>query len=242
MCWHGVCLWWMPRLLSCGILPWALLIDALLCYIILFPALLCCANMDQPIDYGWQGTVWADRCLGQSCWAGLVLTGGLGWMDPCFRACHGGGPESRLEPGSETVMRGTMCQDWRSSHTTRHHRLSIITQLLLTSPDLLFPFFCLSDTSQPSTKHIFPLHFLFLVILLCSTLHLFQPAIWSLSLSLSFLPFIHTLTGQTLSLQARGIVCVCACMWVCGLWCVFVVADAPPAIQREFKILFPAWV
>lgn len=98
----------------------------MLCCAILYPfsALLCCANMDWPIGYGWQGTVWADRCLGQSCWAGLVLTGGLGWMDPCSRASRGGGPKSRLEPRSETVMRGVMCQDW----TTTPPAISIDTQ------------------------------------------------------------------------------------------------------------------
>ena len=112
----------------------------MLCCAILysFSAPLCCANMDWPIGYGWQGTVWADRCLGQSCWAGLMLTGGLGWMDPCSRASRGGGPKSRLKPGSETVMRGTMCQDWQGSSTTRYPRQY---PALLVSPCLLSPLF-----------------------------------------------------------------------------------------------------
>ena len=137
-----ICVWWMPRLLSCAVfypkLCWRMLRCAILYS---FSAPLCCANMDWPIGYGWQGTVWADRCLGQSCWAGLVLTGGPGWMDPCSRASRGGGPKSRLNPGSETVMRGTMCQDWQNSSTTRYpHQYPA----LLISPclfSLLFFFF-----------------------------------------------------------------------------------------------------
>lgn len=125
--------------------------DVLLCYIILFFCPVCCANMDWPIGYGWQGTVWADRCLGQNCWAGLVLTGELDWMDPCSRASRGGGPTSRLNPGSETVMRGTMCQDWQNSSTTRYpHQYPV---LLISS---FHSFFCLSDTSHPLTKHFSP--------------------------------------------------------------------------------------
>lgn len=64
--------------------------------------------------------------LGQSCWAGPLLTGGLGWMDPCSRASCGGGPKSRLEPVSETVMRAAMCQEWQNSTTTRYpHQPSV---------------------------------------------------------------------------------------------------------------------
>lgn len=71
-------------------------------------------------------------------WAAFVLTGGLGWMDPCSRASRGGGPKSRTEPGSETVMRRAMCQDWQNSHTTRYlHQYPV----LLISPHLSFPFF-----------------------------------------------------------------------------------------------------
>lgn len=134
-----VCRWLMPRMLSCAAIPWTLLMDALLCYITLFFALLCCANMDWPIGYCWQGTVWADRCLGQSCWAGLVLTGELDWMDPCSRASRGGGPKSKQQPGSETVMRGTMCQDWQNSSTTLYpHQYPVL--LISSCFSLLFAF------------------------------------------------------------------------------------------------------
>lgn len=141
----------------------------MLCSAILysFSSLLCRANMDWPMGYGWQGTVWADRCLGQSCWAGLVLTGGLGWMDPCSRASRGGGPKSRLKPGSETVMRGTMCQDWQNSSTTRYpHQYPV----LLISPCLFSPFLPLWHLS-PLNKTLFSLHFLFVVRLSYSSLH-----------------------------------------------------------------------
>lgn len=179
----------------------------MLCCAILysFSALLCCANMDWPIGYGWQGTVWADRCLGQSCWAGLVLTGGLGWMDPCSRASRGGGPKSRLKPGSETVMRGTMCQDWQNSSTTRYpHQYP----LLLISPRLFSPF-CLSDTSHPLTKHFFS------PFSLCSGSVLVRPppsstfCLHIVPLLSPVLPFLHMLTGRPVSLR---FICVHACV------------------------------
>lgn len=170
----------------------------MLCCAILysFSAPLCCANMDWPIGYGWQGTVWADRCLVQSCWAGLVLTGGLGWMDPCSRASRGGGPKSRLEPGSEIVMRGVMCQDWQSSHTTRYpHQYPV----LLISPCLISDFFCLSGTSPPLTKHFFFLNFLFVVILSCSALHPLQPS--------AFISFPSSYLFSLLSSDSLGNLC-----------------------------------
>lgn len=160
----------------------------MLCCAILhsFSALLCCANMDWPIDYGWRWTVWADRCLGLSCWAAFVLTGGLGWMDPCSRASRGGGPKSRTEPGSETVMRGTMCQDWQNSHTTCYlHQYPV----LLISPHLFFTFF-LPLTLLTSFQTVFFPHFLIVVLLSCSALHPFQPsASYSFSSSHFFPPF-----------------------------------------------------
>lgn len=176
----GVRRWWMLWLLSRAVLPSTLLMDARLCCIVRFFCPLCCANMDRPIGYGWQGTVWADRCLGKSCWAGLVLTGGLGWMDLCSRASRGGGPKSKLEPGSETVMRATMCQDWQSSHTTRYP-----VNTHVSSPPC---FFCISDTPHPSTKFPFPPFQL-------------TPQQWQHA----FLhpPFIFTLTGQTVLLHPK---------------------------------------
>lgn len=178
----------------------------MLCCAILYPfsALLCCANMDWPIGYGWQGTVWADRCLGQSCWAGLVLTGGLGWMDPCSRASRGGGPKSRLEPTSETVMRGVMCQDWQNNHTTRYvHRYPV----LIISPCLICLFclsFCLSLQNSP-------FNFFFVVLLSCTALHTPQPT--------TFFPSSLPFSSDWLVRLCHGGVSVCMHVWgfVCAL-------------------------
>lgn len=113
--------------------------------------------MSWPIGYGWQGTVWADRCMGQSCWVGLVLTGELGGTEPCSGASRGGGPKSRLEPESESVMRWTMCQDWQRSHTTH---CCINTQLFFTWPHLFLFFLCLWHVS-PVNKTIVILFLLY---------------------------------------------------------------------------------
>lgn len=125
-------------------------------------------------------------------WAAFVLTGGLGWMDPCSRASRGGGPKSRTEPGSETVMRGTMCQDWQNSHTTRYlHQYPV----LLISPHLFFPFFP-PLTLLTSFQTVFFPHFLIVVLLSCSALHPFQPsASYSFSSSHFSNPFILDWTG-----------------------------------------------
>lgn len=111
----------------CAALPWVLLIDAALrCIVLVF-----CPTVNWSLGYGWQGTVWADRCLGRSCWAGLVLTGWPGWMDPCSRDRRGGGPKSRLEPSSESVVRRTKCQVWQSRHPHLLHHLPSSPKLSL---------------------------------------------------------------------------------------------------------------
>lgn len=153
---HG-CRGCCPALFYLGLCWW------MLCCAILysFSLPLCCANMELPMDYGWWWIVWADRCLGQSCWAGLVLTGGLGGMDPCSRASRGGGPKSRLELGSETVMRGTMCQDWQNSHTTRYPPSIPHSPRLTSSFRSLFS----SLTLLTSLQNTLSPHFLFVMFL-----------------------------------------------------------------------------